>query len=132
MHPAVLVISLAAVVILDCGRAAAPQKAGPARPLPPAATAGHQLATEIHRCLKTHYRLEGIESAEVHGLHAAVVLRISAEGEFVDARLKRPSGSDELDKAVLRSIEGCGRVSPPAELVREVVSTEGVEIVFAP
>lgn len=96
------------------------------------AIAGNKYATEIYRCIKRHYSIEGIDKQKVGDRQASVLVKIHPDGRLFDAKLAKRSGLAAFDRAVEKAVKGCGKVSKPPELLREAVGKDGIEIVFKP
>ncbi len=93
---------------------------------------GSQFATEVYRCLKQNYAVEGVEAGRVKNLHAVVYLRIGGDGAFLEHKVTSSSGMDAFDRAVERAVVRCGKVSPPPQHMREQVREDGFEVEFKP
>lgn len=96
------------------------------------AIAGNKFATEVFRCLKQHYAIEGIDRTAVADKVATVRIQIGPTGFFTKSQISQGSGLPAFDRAVERAVERCGKVSPPPEVLRARVARDGLEIVFKP
>ena len=95
-----------------------------------AAILGNKYATEIYRCLKKNYAIQGVEQSKVKGRQATLVLQVDATGKLLGAKIVKASGLAAFDRAVLRSVQRCGKVSPPPKSLRQAVGSDGIEIVY--
>jgi len=96
------------------------------------AIAGQKFATEVVRCMKANYAIEGIEPSRVRDKSAQVLVRVAADGRIIHAELQRTSGLEAFDRAVDRAVARCGKVSPPPPELATDVERNGVEVVFQP
>jgi protein TonB len=93
---------------------------------------GNKFATEVYRCLKQHYSVEGMEPAQVVGRKATVHLRIGADGRILDFSIAESSKLARFDDAVARAVRMCAKVSAPPKEILETVRDNGIEVVFQP
>ncbi len=96
------------------------------------AIAGSKYATEIYRCIKKHYSIEGVDKNKIGNRQASVLVKIHADGRLFGTKLIEKSGLGAIDRAVEKAVKSCGKVSKPPELLRAVVATDGIEIIFKP
>ena len=90
---------------------------------------GQKYITEIYKCMKSHYTIEGIDPSKVRNREATVYVRVQPNGQLYGEKILRSSGLPAFDRAVERSIKRCGKVSPPPAEIRNL---DGLEIVFQP
>jgi TonB family protein len=95
------------------------------------AMAGNQFATEVYRCIKQYYSIEGMDQSRVRDRSAVVIVRIDTDGRFIEHRIERSSGLEAFDRAVDRAVIKCGKVSPPPSEISDAVR-DGLEVVFQP
>lgn len=93
---------------------------------------GNKFATEVERCLRSNYAIEGIDPARVIGRTATVLVKVGPDGKFIDWAIEQASGLKAFDRAVRRAVRQCGKVSPPPDPIREQVKEDGIELVFKP
>jgi len=93
---------------------------------------GNRYVTEIYRCLKKYYAIEGINPTKVMGREVEVSVRVDGTGRLLDAKLLKPSGLKAFDRGVMRSVQQCGKISPPPEALKQEVAGDGLVIVFRP
>jgi outer membrane biosynthesis protein TonB len=96
------------------------------------AIVGNKYVTEIYRCLKKHYAIEGISESRVAGKSVQVVIRVQGDGRLFGERVVQSSGIGAFDVAVQKSVMACGKVSPPPSELRQEVYEEGILIDFKP
>ncbi len=96
------------------------------------AVLGNLFVTEVLKCLKQHWSIEGVEPARVRGLKATIALRVDASGKLLDESIEKSSGMAAFDRAVTQAVRRCGKVSPPPAELREVVRKDGFEVEFTP
>jgi TonB family protein len=91
---------------------------------------GNKYATQIHRCLKRNYNFQGVSQRNVSGRQATLLLRVDSSGKLFGERIVTPSGLEAFDRAVLRSVKRCGKVSRPPDVLRKLLADEGIEIIY--
>jgi TonB family protein len=91
---------------------------------------GNIYATEVQKCIKSHFVVEGISQDLVVGRKALVLVRIESDGRFIDDKILEGSGMPAFDDAVRRAVTRCGQVSPPPQPLRNVLRHDGIEVVF--
>lgn len=97
-----------------------------------AAIIGNKFATEIYRCLKKNYTIEGVSRSRVANRQASILVRVQSDGKLFGIKLLKRSGLAAFDRAVERAVARCGKVSQPPQLLRDQVKSDGIEIVFKP
>jgi TonB family protein len=86
----------------------------------------------ISAAVRRYYDVSNtIPEAERRTLKAEVAMRVSASGEASDVRLKKPSGNDLFDEAVLSAVKKAAPFSPPPEHLKKVLLA-GVTLAFSP
>jgi TonB family protein len=93
---------------------------------------GDIFGTEIKRCLQQNYAFEGVDAARVRNRSALVLVRVDADGRFIDHRIEKGSGLPAFDRAVESAVRRCGKVSPPHKTLRDTVRKDGIEVLFEP
>lgn len=93
---------------------------------------GNRYMTEVYRCVKSHYAIEGIPPRKIVGRKALVLTRINEKGKLFDFRIEKSSGLRAFDRAVERAVKRCGRVSPPPKEILRQVRDDGIEFEFRP
>lgn len=93
---------------------------------------GNKYKTEVYRCMKANFSVEGLNPARVAGKRATVQLRVKLDGTLFDTRMSQSSGLPRLDQAVLASVRRCGKISPPPVELRRIVTQTGIVIHFSP
>lgn len=93
---------------------------------------GNKYVTEIYRCLKENFDVEGVAPDRVRGKEATVFVRVQADGTLYAPQLRHPSGMPAVDRAVIAAVRRCGKVSPPPPMIRDRVVAEGIQIQFKP
>ena len=97
-----------------------------------AAIIGNKYATEIYRCMKKNYAIEGVSRSRVANRQASILVRVQSDGKLFGIKLLKKSGLAAFDRAVERAVARCGKVSKPPELLRDQVKSDGIEIHFKP
>ena len=72
-----------------------------------------------------------IPEAERRALKAEVSMRVSPTGEASEVKIRKGSGNDVFDEAVLAAVKKAAPFSPPPEQLRKVLQG-GVTLVFTP
>ncbi len=72
-----------------------------------------------------------IPEAERRTLKAEVSMRVSSTGEASEVKIKKGSGNELFDEAVLSAVKKAAPFSPPPEQLRKVLQG-GVTLVFSP
>lgn len=86
----------------------------------------------ISAAVRRYYDVSNtIPEAERRTLKAEVSMKVSATGEASDVRLKKSSGNDLFDEAVLSAVKKAAPFSPPPEHVKKVLAA-GVTLAFSP
>jgi TonB family protein len=86
----------------------------------------------ISSAVRRYYDVSNtIPEAERRTLKAEVGMRVGSSGEVSDVRIKKSSGNDLFDSAVLSAVKKAAPFSPPPETLRKVLSG-GVTLVFSP
>ncbi len=93
---------------------------------------GNRYMTEVYRCVKAHYTIEGIPPKKIAGRKALVLTRINEKGQFIHFKIEKGSGLRAFDSAVERAVKRCGRVSPPPKEILRQVRDDGIEFEFTP
>ncbi|MEZ4270714.1 MAG: TonB family protein [Myxococcota bacterium] len=93
---------------------------------------GNKYTTEIYKCAKRNWRIEGLSQARVKKLQTVLTMRVQADGRFTDIRVSESSGNAIFDAAAERALQRCGKVSPPPEVLRERVGTDGIVLGISP
>ncbi len=93
---------------------------------------GNRYMTEVYRCVKAHYAIEGIPPRKIAGRKALVLTRINEKGKLFDFRIEKSSGLRAFDRAVERAVKRCGKVSPPPKEILRQVRDDGIEFEFRP
>ncbi|MBI5510656.1 MAG: TonB C-terminal domain-containing protein [Deltaproteobacteria bacterium] len=96
------------------------------------ALVGNRYTTEIYKCVKANYAIEGIPPEKIKGKSAMIFIRVQGDGTFFDIKLETGSGLAAFDRAVEKAIKRCGRVSPPPKEILERVREDGIEFEFRP
>lgn len=65
-------------------------------------------------------------------LRAQVLLKIGRSGEVVTAELRKASGNDVFDAAVISAVRKASPFSPPPDTLRSALSNTGVVLEFRP
>ncbi|MBI3179928.1 MAG: hypothetical protein HYZ27_09725, partial [Deltaproteobacteria bacterium] len=65
---------------------------------------GNKYGTEIYRCVKGHYDLEGLTPQQVAGRSVGLFVRVKPDGSFFDVRVGRPSGLPAFDRGAQRAV----------------------------
>lgn len=94
------------------------------------AIAGNRFDTEIHRCLRQSYYIEGIEQRLLLDRQVLLLMKIRADGTFFDIGIIESSGLARFDQAVLQAVEKCGKVSAPPPSLQREVAEEGRQVLF--
>ena len=89
-----------------------------------------RFGTEVYRCMKANYAVEGIDPRVVKGRSATVLIRVRADGQIIDYKLTKSSGLAIFDAAVAHAVKRCGRVPPPGAAIRERMQREGIVLDF--
>lgn len=86
----------------------------------------------ISAAVRRYYDVSNtIPEAERRTLKAEVSMRVSATGEASDVRIKKSSGNDLFDEAVMVAVKKAAPFSPPPEHMKKVMAG-GVTLVFSP
>ena len=93
---------------------------------------GNRYVTEIYKCVKDRYAIEGIPPERIRGKSATVFLRVLADGTFFDVKVEKLAGVAAFDRAVDKAIRRCGKVSPPPKEILDRIRTDGIEFEFKP
>ena len=93
---------------------------------------GNKYMTEISDCLQSVWNVEGLSESQTAGLSAKIGIWVSSRGKFVRHQIEGSSGVAAFDRAVEKAVQKCGGVSAPPRDIRNVVSRDGIEIVFRP
>ena len=96
------------------------------------ALAGNRYLTEIYKCVKANWAIEGISPDKIKGKSATVVIRVQSDGTFYDIKPEQGSGLAAFDRAVEKAIKRCGKVSPPPREILDRVKGDGIEFEFKP
>lgn len=64
-------------------------------------------------------------------LKAQLTLRIAASGDLIDVTLRKPSGNDLYDAAVISAVKRTAPFSPPPEPIRKLMASPGVTLNFS-
>lgn len=86
----------------------------------------------ISAAVRRYYDVSNtIPEAERRTLKAEVAMRVSAGGEASEVRLKKGSGNELFDDAVLSAVKKAAPFSPPPEHLKKVLQG-GVTLAFSP
>ncbi len=86
----------------------------------------------ISAAVRRYYDVSNtIPEAERRTLKAEVALKVSGTGEASDVRLKKGSGNELFDEAVLSAVKKAAPFSPPPEHLKKVLQA-GVTLAFSP
>ncbi len=86
----------------------------------------------ISAAVRRYYDVSNtIPEAERRTLKAEVAMKVSASGEASDVRLKKGSGNELFDEAVLSAVKKAAPFSPPPEHLKKVLLA-GVTLAFSP
>jgi TonB family protein len=86
----------------------------------------------ISAAVRRYYDVSNtIPEAERRTLKAEVAMRVSATGVATDVRIKKGSGNELFDDAVLSAVKKAAPFSPPPEHLRKVLQG-GVTLAFSP
>jgi TonB family protein len=96
------------------------------------ALVGNRYVTEIYKCVKTNYAIEGLPPEKIKGKSAMIFIRVQADGTFFDIKLERGSGLAGFDRVVEKAIKRCAKVSPPPREILDRVRDDGIEFEFKP
>ncbi|HZI11783.1 MAG TPA: TonB family protein [Myxococcus sp.] len=83
--------------------------------------------------VRRHYNVADTipESERLH-LQAIVLVRLGRAGEVLDVDLKKPSGNDLFDSAVVNAVRKAAPFSPPPDHLRDTLQKSGVPLSFRP
>lgn len=86
----------------------------------------------ISAAVRRYYDVSNtIPEAERRTLKAEVAMKVSASGEASDVRLKKGSGNELFDEAVLSAVKKAAPFSPPPEHLKKILQA-GVTLAFSP
>lgn len=86
----------------------------------------------ISAAVRRYYDVSNtIPEAERRTLKAEVSMKVSASGEASDVRIKKSSGNELFDDAVVSAVKKAAPFSPPPEHMKKVLAA-GVTLVFSP
>ena len=87
----------------------------------------------LNSVVKRNYDVSNtISEAERRALRAEVAIRIGNGGELLEVRLKKSSGNDVFDSAVLGAVKKSAPYSAPPPHLRDSLKQQGVAFVFTP
>jgi protein TonB len=75
---------------------------------------------------------DAIPESERRTLKAEVMLRIGTSGELLEVGLRKASGNELFDSAVVAAVKHAAPFAPPPDHLRDALKKTGVTIVFTP
>ena len=93
---------------------------------------GMKFATEISRCVKENFTVEGMDETKAKRLSATILVRVKPNGRLFDPKVQASSKNRIFDASVLAAAQKCGKVSPPPKELEEQLHRQGILFVFKP
>jgi len=96
------------------------------------ALAGNRYATEIYKCVKANWTVEGISPEKTRGRTATLFTRVQADGTLFDMKVDHGSGLAAFDRGAEKALRRCGKASAPPKEILDRVRDDGIEFEFKP
>jgi len=94
---------------------------------------GERYYALITSVVKRNYDVSNtIPEAERRTLHAVVAIRLGAAGELLDLALKKGSGNEQFDSAVLGAVKKTAPYPPPPAHLKDTLRSSGIAFDFTP
>ncbi len=92
---------------------------------------GNRYLTELTKCLRANFEVQGLNKGSVGNLSAKFLVRIRRDGTIISARVTQSSGDERFDRFAERAAEKCHKISPPPPELRSEAQS-GVGVIFSP